>query len=353
MGDRALGSDATAAQDADAGKDGSLGDAAPPGEEAAVGETGTDDTDAATGNDASGPTGVWLSGASGNGFADGTFGKWRGRANEIAGTWCDNSIDDQVNLWSTAPGLELDGWGAPIDIAVGAIYKAEGETWQQAAAGAYDARWSQSLNTLKSRRSGKGTSYIRFAHEFNGDWWPHRWMVTGAEAADFVTAWRRFRALQQEIFPESRLVWCPNDGTSGANNLDVREAWPGDDQVDVVGVDSYNWWPFVTNADEFEAKIVMTDSNGGPHGLETWRQFAEQKGLPLAISEWASNAIDSGGGGGDAPGYMEAFHAWLTAHGGTGPGQILYEVIFNQWETFELWPNTKQPEAAAKYRDLW
>jgi len=32
---------------------------------------------------------------------------------------------------------------------------------------------------------------------------------------------------------------------------------------------------------------------------------------------------------------------------------VEYEVLFNQWDNFELWPDTLQPQAAAKYRDLW
>lgn len=353
-GKDAIGTSDVTSPDGGAGSDGNAPVDATVVEDSATQDATVGGEDAQVGKDSGPPTGIWLSGASGNGFSDGTFANWRGRANEVAGTWCDNSIDDQVNLWSTAPGFELDGFDAPIDIAVGAIYKALGETWGKAAAGEYDDRWTQSLETLKSRRSGKGTTYIRFAHEFNGDWWPHRWMVTGAEASDFVTSWRRFRALQKSVFPESKLVWCPNDGTSGANNLDVRDAWPGDQYVDVVGVDSYNWWPFAYTADEFAARLDKNGPNGAPHGLDTWRQFAEQKGLPLAICEWASTAVDKdGSGGGDSPGYMEAFHAWLTAHGGTGPGQVEYEVLFNQWDNFELWPDTLQPQAAAKYRDLW
>lgn len=150
------------------------------------------------------------------------------------------------------------------------------------------------------------------------------------------------------------MVSGSNDGTSAANELDVRDAWPGDGHVDVVCVDSYNWWPYANSDAEFEAKIVMSGSKGEPRGLETWRLFAEGKGLPLAIGEWGSPATnDDGGGGGDAAGYMAAFHKWLEQHGGTGPGEVLYEVLFNQWEKFELWPNTKQPAAAEAYRDLW
>jgi hypothetical protein len=57
---------------------------------------------------------------------------------------------------------------------------------------------------------------------------------------------------------------------------------------------------------------------------------------------------------------MQAFHAWLTAHAGRGPGQVLGEVYFNVGgydARFELYLNgqtsTLMPQTAARYRELW
>jgi len=270
------------------------------------------------------------------------------------GTWHDVSAAEQERLSSIAPGGGWGAWQGALDLAIGAIFKGEGESWSAAANGAYDGRWRRVLDRIKSYRAGKGTTYIRFAHEFNGNWWPHLWMVTEAEVVDFKKAWRRFFALKQEIFPQARLVWCPNDGTSSGIK-DIRTAYPGSDSVDVLAIDTYNWWPFVTNASEFAAKWSATDGSGAPRGPEAWRLFAQAQGVPLAIGEWASQGVDdgSGAGGGDSPAYMQGMHDWLRANGGAGPGQIEYEVLFNLWSKFELWPDTVQPQAAARYRELW
>jgi hypothetical protein len=289
------------------------------------------------------PPGHWLSGAGGDHIADGTFGTWRGAPVDIAGTWSDDSAENQAEVWSIRSGFEYGKWTRPIDIAVGGIFG--DETWAKAASGDLDGRFRASLTTIRDARQGRGTTYIRFAHEFNGDWY---WPVTPSNVADFKKAWVRFAALKEEIFPEAKLVWCPNDGTTGTLKLDVRDAYPGSDFVDVIAVDSYNWDPAANSQAEFDRKIQMTDGFGAPVGIEQWRKFAELKGRPFAIAEWSGNAPQ-----GDNPEYMSAFHTWLVAHGGSGPGQVLYEILFNTWDDFRLYPNSHQPDAAARYKQEW
>lgn len=297
------------------------------------------------------PSGSWLSGAAaGPTVTSGAFGDWRGRPVEIAGTWND-SQDAQLNQYSVQPGAELGAWTKDLDVAVGAIYKDAGQTWAAAANGAYDAQWSTALNNLKNARGSRpGTVHIRFAHEFNGDWTP--WSVSGAEAPAFITSWRRFRALQQSIYPAAKLVFCPNDGTSGSLNLDWRKTFPGSSYIDEMGVDSYNQYPWVNTPAGFASKINTTDRYGAPEGIEKHRQFAESVGLPLAIAEWGSNADD-----GDAPVFIKEFYSWVGVHAGNGAGQIAYEIEFNVGNfgtgQFQLFPTNRSPQAADAYRQLW
>ena len=101
------------------------------------------------------------------------------------------------------------------------------------------------------------------------------------------------------------------------------------------------------------SKLNGTNSDGSPLGAESWRQFAASKGKPMAIGEWASNGDSSGGNGGDSPDYIQRFHDWLVANGGAGPGQIKYAIFFNGFTQFEIYPDTIQPNAAAKVRQLF
>ncbi len=300
-------------------------------------------------NQPSPPPLAWLSGASGVGVADGTFGAWRGRPVQVAGTWNDN-LESQAEQWTLRSGFELGDWDGPVDDAVGAIFKDRGETWAAAATGAYDERWRTMLTNLSRARAGRsGTLFLRFAHELNGDWYP--WSVTAAEASDFKEAWSRFRSIQVETLPQAQLVFCVNAETSGALGLDWRDAFPGRDLVDVMAVDYYNQFPFVDDTAGFRTALGAVDQWGAPRGLERHREFARSVGLPFAIPEWSSNA-----GQGDSPAFVRGFKAWLDEHAGTAPGEVLYEIQFNVAGydgDFQLHPDTSQPRAASTYTQLW
>ncbi|WP_238889995.1 glycoside hydrolase family 26 protein [Mycobacterium sp. IDR2000157661] len=95
----------------------------------------------------------------------------------------------------------------------------------------YVYRWADEI------RDWGGRTYLRFAHEFNGDWYP--WTpACGTTQADFVRAWRHVH----DIFTAQHVgnvmwVWAPTVG-----GITPLSAWyPGDDYVDVLGVDGYNW----------------------------------------------------------------------------------------------------------------
>lgn len=302
-------------------------------------------------------TGTWLSGFSG----DMGFGSYRGNSAEVRGDWNDATVAGQSNLWAIAPGgpHDINKWTGPLDLACGAIFAvangaATNETWAAAATGAYDSRWTTCLTNAKNHWGTRTAAnlHLRFAHEFNGEWYP--WYVTEATAPDFILGWRRFHSIKQSIFPGCKLVWCSSTGRN--SSWDVRKAFPGAAYVDVVSSDYYNQWPHVTNLTEFNAQATATRTDGGPIGIEAVRQFAQSVGLPYAISEWGNYGISrsvSQGGGGDTPAFMDLMYDWMDAHSGVGPGLLKYEIYFNVQNfgsgQFELWPNTVQPNAAARY----
>jgi beta-mannanase len=116
--------------------------------------------------------------------------------------------------------------------------------------------------------SRPGQFYIRFAHEMNGTWYP--WAVRSGDVENFKTSWRRYRALQQEIFPQAKLVFSPNRESVGVG-VDWRTMFPGAGQVDVMGLSYYNQYPHVTNEAEWQASLNQTDQWALPRvWLSTW-----------------------------------------------------------------------------------
>ncbi|QQS20010.1 hypothetical protein IPL85_00920 [Candidatus Saccharibacteria bacterium] len=297
-------------------------------------------------------TGTWISGQSEAATtANGSFAAWRGRPVEIGGSWA--AQDTEGNhiasvSWFVPSGAPYGNIPA-MDWAIGAFLNSESGAWGSAASGAFDSRWTSQLTTLKNAWGARDATkmHIRFAHEFNGTWYP--WSVTPGNVNNFKTAWARWANLVRIHFPGAKTVWCPNDGTH--QGYDVRTTWPGDQYVDVVGVDYYNWEGSGTNnLSAFNTHINRT-SNGGPMGIEQYRLFAAQHGKPIALCEW-SNAASAG----EAPNWFQYMYDWMTANGGTGPGNLLYDVVFNvagYGTQFELYPNTYMPQSAAKYQQLW
>jgi hypothetical protein len=294
-----------------------------------------------------GPSADWVSGASGHGVTGDEFGNWRGAPVEIAGTWADAEPSLQTKLPTLQRGAEYGNWQKDLDVAIGAI--GEGESWADAADGDYDRRWRQSLTNLAELWGDRpGTLYLRFAHEMNGNWYP--WAVTADDRDDFMEAWRRFRELQQAVFPESKLVFCLNR-ESVDSGIDWRETFPGAEYVDVLGVDYYNQNPYAGTLEDFDEAATETDEWGGPKGIAGYQAFAREQGVPLAFPEWNGKASE-----GDSPAFMYAMYAFFARNGGSGPGQVLYEVLFNMSgydEDFQLYPETDMSHSAAQYRRLW
>lgn len=293
-----------------------------------------------------GRPGGWLSGASGTGVADGSLAAWRGRPMEIAGSWSDNN-QDMLHFWQLQPGAEFGSWGLPMDVAIGAI--GPGETWAQAAQGAYDARWRQSLTKARELWAHRpGTLFIRFAHEMNGNWYP--WSVDAGEAGDFIAAWKRFHDLQEQVYPAAQLVFCVNRESIGTG-IDWRQTFPGAAYVDVMGVDYYNQYPYVSDAAGWSASLDDRDQYGSPKGLDAHLAFARENGLPLAVPEWSAKASQ-----GDSPAFVRGMYEFFRAHQGTGAGQVLYEIQFNvdmHGDDYRMFGGGRLPASAATYRDLW
>ncbi|WP_432541739.1 malectin domain-containing carbohydrate-binding protein [Kineococcus sp. SYSU DK002] len=289
---------------------------------------------------------AWMSGSSGVGAANGGFGAWRGSNLDIVSSWAGNA-DNSANFYTLWKGAEYGNWNGSMDMAVGGIDS--GETWAQAASGKFDARWAASLTKLKQLWAGReGTMYIRFAHEMNGYWFS--WSVNKNNHQDFMASWKRYRALQQQIFPQAKLVFSVNKETNGAG-MDWTKFFPGKQYVDVLSVDYYNNWPYAATLAQFQQQSWDKDGYGAPKGINAHLAFARSQGLPLSVSEWSGNADD-----GDSPAFIQGMYDFFKANAGTGAGQLIYEVQFNCDIDNKRWllnGGTRMPNSAAKYKELF
>jgi hypothetical protein len=100
---------------------------------------------------------------------------------------------------------------------------------------AYIRTWAKGL------RSFPGVVYLRPMHEMNGDWYPWCIGVNGNSPQDYIQAWRHMWGIfEEEQVTNVRWIWCPYVVDSSASNM-LELAYPGDQCVDLLGLDVYNW----------------------------------------------------------------------------------------------------------------
>jgi beta-mannanase len=120
---------------------------------------------------------------------------------------------------------------------------------------------THSLGTLEAISSGSFETYVRefiqaakdwgkplflrFAHEMNGNWYPwdgfHNGGATGPEK--YKQAWIYIYNVREALEADSvYLVWCPNNtNIPDASWNEPAGYYPGDQYVDWIGMDGYNW----------------------------------------------------------------------------------------------------------------
>lgn len=141
--------------------------------------------------------------------------------------------------------------------------------------GIADRRYDEFIRTQANVvKSFKGPLFIRLGSEFNIHQYPNRWPGAhnwGENPTDFINAWRRYVDIfRSEGASNAIFVWNPNWQDDGPHHW--TEYYPGDDYVDWVGIDFYQYDPH--SKPEQMIKGVYDD-------------YCNEK--PIAITEWGAN----------------------------------------------------------------
>lgn len=260
------------------------------------------------------------------------FENWRGRQVDFVTMWTHRGnwaeIADptpQVRMWQ--------GQGRRLVIGQGMLPNDGSGTLAACANGAYNHHWRAWADALK--RHGLDDSVVRLGWEFNGDWEP--WSAYNPD--QFAGCWRQVVSTAEQVAPSLVWDWNVNRGVTGGL-ADPRLAWPGDSYVDIVGVDTYDWWMAATSLQVFQTYHSGTSNQA----MGYWADFARQHGKRLSIPEWGNR---SGGGtaGGDNPLYVELMRGFFDANADL----ISYESNF-QAEGGEYNNGASLPNAAAAYK---
>lgn len=193
---------------------------------------------------------------------------------------------------------------------------------QTGAEGKYN-QYFYSLAVLLVRDSFPDAT-IRLGWEFNGGEFP--WAVrpgggpNGSASPDsFIRYWRNVVSTMRSA-PASHFTfdWTVNNGYS---DVPAEQAYPGDNFVDIIGVDAYDqvWGPDGTQVTDPVNR--WHSMSKGLHNLNWWASFARQHTKALSVPEWGVTSGDHGGG--DNPYYVRQLLAWARKN------KVVYEVYFD------------------------
>ncbi len=118
--------------------------------------------------------------------------------------------------------------------------------------------------------------FLRFDWEMNG-WWQFPWSerLNGNRPGEYVAAWRHVHDLFAQVGATNvTWVWCPN--AINVSTTPLTGLYPGDDYVDWVAMDGYNWGNDYGNVWQSFAEVF-----GPTYGA--LRQLAPTK--PIMIAE--------------------------------------------------------------------
>jgi hypothetical protein len=214
------------------------------------------------------------------------------------------STDSWTAMQSGAQWI-LSCWkGQPYRLAVGVPMFMKGGSFAAAASGAYDDQFEQLGVSMVA--NGKADAILRLGWEFNGDWYP--WNAN-TDPNGFKAAFRHivgvFRSVPGQKF---RITWNPS---MAAGTVPADALWPGDDVVDLIGLDVYNQsWRTQDSDPVVRWQGHLTDI----YGLNWLPPFAAAHHKSIVIPEWATGTRPDGHGWGDDAYFIHQMAAWMRSH---------------------------------------
>ncbi len=178
-------------------------------------------------------------------------------------------------------------------------------TLADGANGKFDALFRDYAQLLV--KHGFADSVIRIGWEFNADWYP--WAAKHDPQA-FIEYWRRIVKIMRAVpGAQFKFDWCAAGGWSAFR---AESVYPGDEYVDIIGLDFYNvLGKHQTNVSPQQRWEMRKNA---PHGLAWHQKFAAERGKPMSFPEWGTGVSRNAQGGDDDPYFIEQMAAWIDAH---------------------------------------
>ncbi|MEU4653638.1 glycosyl hydrolase [Streptomyces sp. NPDC023723] len=196
------------------------------------------------------------------------------------------------------------------------------ELLRQGAAGDFDHHFRRLAERLVSLDAPD--TVLVLGWEMNGITYTHR---CGPDPEAWKAYWNRIVTAMRAV-PGQRFKFdfAPSRGRDA---VPWTECYPGDDTVDIVGMDAYDQ----PRGMPFEEQVSE------PYGLQAQVDFARAHGKPVSYPEWGLFR------NGDNATYMRRMLAWMEEHG------ALYHTL-TDYCPHGVWQCGANPRAAEVYRSV-
>ena len=302
------------------------------------------------------------------------------------GNWWDSS--QHVN-WNAAWGTMQQRQGAALPVVMLGIGQMpsdpngndpwekklawENKTWQleadnDPATMAYFATYAQELDKGSLGFGAFKGAIIRLGYEFDGGWNPFGNLNAMSKMpGNYIQAWRNIVKTMRANDPKHVIkgfCWNPTDGNV---QIDQFAYYPGNDFVDYIGFDEYDFGyngDYKVSADQ--PTQAQQDAAWKNMELPRINRFADLSrahgNKPVIVGEWGLWQLSdkSHPSGGDNPSYIRRMHDWMA----DPKNHVYLEVYFETPSdgVSQLWPGGKNaawrhgttfPKSAALYRTLF
>ncbi|MER7762445.1 glycosyl hydrolase [Streptomyces sp. NPDC097619] len=188
--------------------------------------------------------------------------------------------------------------------------------------GRYDVHFKRLAERLVSL--GIPDTVIVLGWEMNGITYTHR---CGPDPENWKAYWKRIVTTMRSVpGQEFRFDFAPNRGTDA---IGWTRCYPGDDVVDIIGMDSYDQAP----GRSFDEHITQ------PFGLRDQVDFARAHGKQISYPEWGLFRH------GDNPEYMRRMLGWIDQQ------KPLYHTI-TDYCPHGVWQCGQNPRSSQVFREL-
>lgn len=191
---------------------------------------------------------------------------------------------------------------------------------------------ARELVTLRRRRA-----ILVLGSEFNGNWESY----SAFHPRTFVAAFRHVAHVLKRVSPRFRIDWTGNVIDNQAGQDPFLSDYPGNEVVDIVGVDAYD------HGDSRIAGHGFKQWLDRPFGLAAWMRFARRHDKPFSVPEWGLTASS-----GDQPTYVRGMFRFFRANADV----LAFEDYFNEprhGTRNSLSQPDEMPKSSRVYRALW